>query len=172
MYRLIITLIYLILCGAVQAQTACPSGVAPGSAQCGPSSEYHDVESASRAVTYQPSVPVVIKRKWADRWGTIAYDELNPIIGTSSGIKSKRAAVNTALSDCRSKGGKNCKVATAYYNQCVTLFAIRGGGLTWATGKDIKAAQNFGMEGCRKDKVQCDLIYSNCSMSEEYWERH
>ena len=115
--------------------------------------------------------PIVMQQKWADRWGTIAYDELNPIIGTATGMKNRRIAEKTALSQCRSKGGKKCKVATAYYNQCAVLFAIRGGGLTWATGKDVKSAQSYGMEGCRKDNSQCEAIYENCSMSEQYWVR-
>ncbi len=162
-------LLLLIMPGA-QAQTACPTGVAPGSAQCGPSPTYHGIGNAS-AGTYQPPAPVVMQQKWADRWGTIAYDELNPIIGTATGMKNRRIAEKTALSQCRSKGGKKCKVATAYYNQCAVLFAIRGGGLTWATGKDVKSAQSYGMEGCRKDNSQCEAIYENCSMSESYWVR-
>jgi hypothetical protein len=36
-------------------------------------------------------------------------------------MKSKRKAEAAALAACRSKGGKNCEVDLAYFNQCAVM---------------------------------------------------
>ena len=167
--RILFVLLLLIMPRA-QAQTACPTGVAPGSAQCGPSPTYHGVGNASTG-TYQPPAPVVMQQKWADRWGTIAYDELNPIIGTATGMKNRRISEKTALSQCRSKGGQKCKIAISYYNQCAALLAAKGGGLVTGNAASAEQAVKLGMNQCKEQGSDCSVYYTNCSMSEQYWVR-
>src|SRR3546814_8780203 len=51
------------------AQTACPQGVAAGSAQCGPSSLVNPGDS-----DYRFKAPALPQEKWSDSWGAIASD--------------------------------------------------------------------------------------------------
>src|SRR3546814_11125798 len=49
------------------AQTACPQGVAAGSAQCGPSSLVNPGDS-----DYRSKAPALPPEHWSDSWGAIA----------------------------------------------------------------------------------------------------
>lgn len=170
MGKCVVFILMLLMMPGAQAQTACPSGVTPGSAQCGPSPTYHGVGNASTG-TYQPPAPVVMQQKWADRWGAIVMDENQPILGTSSGEKNKRTAEKKALSECKSKGGTKCFVSLSYYNQCAVMLASKGGGAKAYSGPTIKNALDYGMKRCNAEGKECSLYYTNCSMSEEYWVR-
>lgn len=115
--------------------------------------------------------PIVMQQKWADRWGSIVTDEVQPIIGTSTGIKNKRLAEKQAISDCKNKGGTKCSVVLTYHNQCGVMLAKKGGGVIAARAPTIDAAVDYGKELCKKDGVNCEVYYTNCSMSEQYWVR-
>src|SRR3546814_3205364 len=67
--EIIIAAILLVLCDGALAQTACPQGVAAGSAQCGPSSLVNPNDSGNR-----PEASPLPQVKWADSWGAIADD--------------------------------------------------------------------------------------------------
>src|SRR3546814_6155030 len=82
----IIAAILLVLCDGALAQTACPQGVAAGSAQCGPSSLVNPNDSGNR-----PEASPLPQVKWADSWGAIA-DDGHSIAGIVTGFPSKRKA--------------------------------------------------------------------------------
>lgn len=145
----------------VNAQTACPSGVTPGSAQCGPSPVYHGISGSTNSV-YRPTPQPIIK--YADRWGAIATDGPKGILGTAVGMKNKRAAEKKALSDCVSKGG-DCKIKLAFFNQCASLVS----GNEWfyvQSAPTEQEAKNNGIERCAKEDIGCRVHYYACSMAE------
>src|SRR3546814_18455710 len=111
--EIIIAAILLVLCDGALAQTACPQGVAAGSAQCGPSSLVNPNDSGNR-----PAASPLPQVKWADSWGAIAEDG-HSIAGIVTGFPSKRTAKRGANDECRSEEGR---VGQA----CVRPFRSRG----------------------------------------------
>lgn len=119
--------------------------------------------------------------KWETRWGAIAEDSSsrNLATGTSTSQKSKRAAVSAAIEDCRSAGGKACKLRMAYHNQCIAMadptveFSRRqpeGSVSTTMTSaaETEELAKSNAMRDCQRAGTgqECSIVYSACSMSE------
>ncbi|MGO1072780.1 DUF4189 domain-containing protein [Lysobacter sp. CA199] len=79
--------------------------------------------------------------KYARRWGAFAGDSASGKIGLAGGMPSKRKAERAAIAQCQSKGGANCKVEMAYYDQCGVM-AYGGGYMNtdWPalTGPEVK----------------------------------
>lgn len=102
---LLLSGVYLIS-GSVVAQ--CGMGVpSAGNPNCIPPSVQGSPYGNSRG-TSQPPVqqqPIIIRHEWADRWGAMVLDDVNPVTGFSTGAKSKQEALNLAKSDCFFKGG-------------------------------------------------------------------
>ncbi|WYX49623.1 DUF4189 domain-containing protein [Achromobacter xylosoxidans] len=59
---------------------------------------------------------------WADQWGAIAADGLG-VFGIVSDMASKREAQESAIQECKKRGGGPCRVSIAYYNQCAAVGA-------------------------------------------------
>src|SRR3546814_13806269 len=97
--EIIIAAILLVLCDGALAQTACPQGVAAGSAQCGPSSLVNPTDSGNR-----PEASPLPQVKWADRWGAIA-DAWPSIAGFVTCCPSKGQAQWGALDAFQTGGG-------------------------------------------------------------------
>ena len=106
-------LFFLFLSFEAGAQTACPVGVAAGSAQCLP-----DSESSS-----QPSRPT---GEWIKTWGAIASSS-NGDVGSSTGKFSEQEAKDNALKICANLGNSDCKVMFTYKNQCVAVVKAAAG---------------------------------------------
>ena len=153
-------LLMLMIALNVDAQTACPSGVAPGSAQCGPSNSYAEPP---------PSTPL---GEWINRFGAMATDiDGAGNIGVAERKFSREEAENEAIAQCRSLGSRQCRVMFYYANQCASLAEpYRGdkpaGGLTSpGVGPDTAASSKNALARC-SDKNQgasCKVVYSSCS---------
>lgn len=107
--------------------------------------------------------------EWEKRWGAFAIDTAVGVLGASARNKSKSDAKRAAIQDCVGLGGKACKVNFVYYNQCAAVArSIDGGGSTIQGAKSVDEAKKLVLEACEsKSKVgKCELIYTDCSMSE------
>lgn len=119
--------------------------------------------------------------KWETRWGAVAEDSSsrNLATGVSTSQKSKRAAVAAAVDDCKSAGGKSCKLRLAYHNQCVaiadpTMEFVRSQPEGSVSTNNVSAAEteerarSNAMKACRSagSGQECSIVYSACSMSE------
>ncbi|WP_408951522.1 DUF4189 domain-containing protein [Lysobacter sp. Hz 25] len=142
--------------GNVAAEAGCPPGMVPyrggtDPSACGP------MPQGPAPIT--PSGP-----GWSSRWGAIASDEVNGIMGAVDSRESKRKAGKDALSECQARGGKKCKVTLSYTNQCVVT--IQGNtGSTDAHAATIEYATQLGMESCRKrGDSDCNVYYKACSL--------
>src|SRR3546814_10776216 len=110
----LLNVLVLALSGSpVRAQTACPQGVAAGSAQCVPASLTAPMPEVSK-----PAVPQV---KGADSWGAIAIDDIRGEAGIGTGFPSKRKAKKAAIEECRKRGGEDCSISIIYTNQCAAV---------------------------------------------------
>lgn len=108
-------------------------------------------------------VSTVPQAKWADRWGAIAVDFDNRIIGTITDETSKRKASLAATKKCQELGGKSCKIKLAYYNQCAAM--VTGlSGYTVSRAETEKRAGEIGMDDCGEKDTQCEVFYSGCSL--------
>ena len=103
---------------------------------------------------------------WETRWGAITIDNSTGLYGTAEGYASKSAASKAAIDDCKKWGGKSCKVAVAYYNQCGALVSGAKYSST-ARGPTVEEALEFAMNDCKARDSTCKLFYSGCSYSQK-----
>ncbi|MGO1069697.1 DUF4189 domain-containing protein [Lysobacter sp. CA199] len=102
--------------------------------------------------------------QWASRWGAIAADAGNGVMGAVDSRDSKRAASKEAIAECKARGGNKCKVALTYHNQCaVTINGSTGANSVGAAS--VERATEIGMEMCReRGDNDCRVYYQACSM--------
>lgn len=142
----------------VMAQTACPQGVGPGSAQCGPSGG-----GMSPAPSRQPSA------RWKLTWGAFSTDADSNVVGTSTGQSSKRAARRAAVERCKQMGGTNCRPEFEYEHQCaVAVEPIEVGDgikIVFGRGPTIEAASGYALPMCQRENGgrMCEVKFSNCT---------
>lgn len=137
------------------AQTACPSGVAPGSPQCGPDSG-----------TSRGDIPAPAPRptgEWIKTWGTIAGSNLTGESGAVVGKLTREEAESAAMRLCGEGGARDCKVNLVFKNQCAALVATNKRSFFQSAESDdiaVKLAKN----DCEKyGGGNCSVIYSGCS---------
>jgi hypothetical protein len=133
----------------------CPSGFypisSPGVMGCAPIPGYGD---SSRSSQSSP--------EWQTRWGAIAVDGRKGSLGTAVGMQSKGVAESTAMIECQAKGGENCEVDLAYYNQCAVMI-LGSSKLNTASAATIEEATQVGMKTCTASDTNCRVYYSDCS---------
>ncbi|GAB3303689.1 hypothetical protein GCM10027564_02640 [Luteimonas notoginsengisoli] len=150
---IIFTQLLTIASSGAWAQTACPQGVASGSAQCGPSTM---IEPASTIA------PPASQIRWADSWGGMASDVENGISGIVTDLPSKRRAKRAAIEECKVRGGVECVVAITYKNQC--LVVVDGNKSYIVSSPTIGRATRLAMQDCVKGGgTDCHVYYSGCS---------
>ena len=160
----VIKLVFLALffsAGTVYAEGGtCPDGYypanAPGVMGCAPIPDYDDGGNASSAAA---------RTAWADRWGAIATDGPNAILGSATGMSSRRKAEKAALSECGAKGGNNCKIDLAFHNQCAVLVTGDIGHLIQSAAT-VEEATRLGVEKCNESDANCRAFFSACSLPE------
>ncbi len=134
----------------------CPPGYypisSPGVMGCAPIPGYGD---SSQSV--QPSSP-----EWQTRWGAIAVDGKKGSLGTAVGMRSKGEAENTAMLECRAKGGDSCEIDLTYHNQCAVMI-LGSSKLNTASAATIEEATQVGMKTCTASDTNCHVYYSDCS---------
>lgn len=117
--------------------------------------------------------------EWETRWGAVAEGKnaADPNGPTATGVsvsqKSKKAAVQLALQECKRGGGQDCEIRIDYYNQCVALAdptaAARDTGATLSSivrAETLSQASTMAMQRCEAGGQQCEVVYSACSLSE------
>lgn len=142
--------------GTVHAEGGCPPGMVPyragaGADSCGP----------------MPSTtPPVVQTgpRWDDRWGAIAVDESNGVMGAVDSHSSKRSAKKGAIAECVARGGVKCKIRREYYNQCVVTVQGDKTAHEYLAGS-VEHATYLGMQNCEKaGDTDCHVYYQACSM--------
>ncbi len=168
-YGLLIGLVFAGLTPFSVAQVPIAPGVyaCDGAAQAGPCNGGGSGGTSSSSsspygvVGYAHAAP-----KWADRWGAIATDATKAALGVAINVDSQQLAKARAISDCKSKGGINCKIQLAYHNQCAAMIVGNKMMNTWRA-ETIDEAANLGLSECNKDDSNCRVYYSGCSYPEQ-----
>ncbi|MGH8050726.1 MAG: DUF4189 domain-containing protein [Arenimonas sp.] len=151
------TLFMLIAFAMSNSAIACPEGQQPaGNPTSGNPSGCVPYPGSSQN---QSQVP---RGRWETRWGAIATDGPSASLGTSISMNTKRKAEKIALTQCRSKGGKACKIDVSYYNQCAVL--VTGDTKYLAqSAENIEIATKVGMQKCNLETTNCKIYYADCS---------
>lgn len=103
-----------------------------------------------------------IKVQWADRWGAIAVDNANSIIGVSVDQSIRQDAEKIALAECIQEGGAKCVVKKIYKNQCAALvWGLESYVITSASTKGY--AEYLGKSECALKDYDCQTYYAACS---------
>lgn len=150
----------LCLCadGAAFAEGRCPPGYypvdTPGVAGCAP---IPVIPQTGPARSAQP--------QWETRWGAIAIDGTNSVVGAVTGMQSKRKAEKAAIKQCRAKGGDRCEVELAYYNQCGVI-AWGDTGYVTAGSATVPEASELAVRQCNQSTSNCRVYYADCSLPE------
>jgi len=82
--------------------------------------------------------------------------------GGSENNQSKSKAKKAAVSECRSDGGKKCKVIDLYYNQCGALVS----GASYAvscSAPEIESAIKSATDDCTLKTSECKPFHARCS---------
>lgn len=154
-------LFLLSLAGLAHAEGGCPSGMIPyrgmDLSSCGPVPEgYYGNNSNNSPQSVTPPA------RWADRWGAIAFSDINNSVGVSVDMESERAAKKAAIADCISVGGEKCSTQNSYHNQCgVIAWGDRYGNT--ARARTVEEASDIAMKTCDKNTENCKIVYSNCT---------
>ncbi|RST44883.1 DUF4189 domain-containing protein [Variovorax sp. DXTD-1] len=156
--RLLTVSLWLLGTGVAYAEGNCPDGYYPiggrDFAGCAPI-------PGSGSQRQAPQQPV---EQWERRWGAIATSVPDGILGVSTDRSSKREASQTAISDCAAKGGLNCKIETAYDNQCAAV-VVGDGAYNAPIAATMDKAVEIGMKTCRDGGLaNCHVYYSACSL--------
>ena len=150
-YRpLLLLVVFFVFSNASFAQTRCPGGVQPGSAQCLPDD--------------QGAAPPRPTGEWIKTWGSIATSPSGKG-GVSSGRLSKEEAEDVALQNCKSTGAEQCRIDFTYKNQCVAaVYPVNGVGGMFLTAATIDEAVSNAKSKCEASaKGECKVAISECS---------
>lgn len=143
------------------AQTECPQGVSPGDPRCGP--------GGGNGIWTAPPEHTP-EARWRKTWGAIANDSSVGIVGMATGQRSRRAATRSAISHCRSKGGRDCEVALYYENQCAAI-GVRAEDtgepmmVSFQAGLTVEEASARALQECTQTNggQACRIFYSDCT---------
>ncbi|WP_425127841.1 DUF4189 domain-containing protein [Burkholderia cepacia] len=113
-----------------------------------------------------PPTPRAPPPRWATTWGAITTALVpKAVLGTSTNFPTESSAVQSAMQDCRSKGGANCKVELTYYNQCAALI-VGHPGYVVESGETLDVAVQKSMSECASARnTNCRVLYSACSLA-------
>lgn len=159
-YALFVCLLSFATTNVAVAQTACPVGVQPGAAVCGPDPNAN-VGQSNRSAPRQ-ALPT---GEWLDRWGAIYYDEASSSLGVAKNRRDKGEAEEVAKTACNSDGAQDCRAVLSYRNACVAVAKhVSSGAIGFATREKLRAASRAAVDNCKKSAGgTCELSYSSCS---------
>lgn len=151
----------LLVAGVAHAEGECPPGMFPtnppgtqGPVGCAPIPGYNNQQQ-----TRQQPPP----SQWISRWGAIATDFAHSAAGASVDQPSKDSAERSAIANCQSNGGVECKIETWYSNGCAVMLVGTNHHVSVNAATTLEAVQD-GMKICKKDGVtDCHIYYSACS---------
>ena len=111
----------------------------------------------------QYSPPPAPSGHWVTTWGAFATDNVRGILGTVTGYASKDDASRAAVEACRAKGGTECRLDLAYYNQCAVMI-VGVNYLRFHGAATVEEATATGMKACSDADSNWPVYFSECSL--------
>lgn len=96
------------------------------------------------------------------RFGALAYSPSRGIDGYSFNYKSKAAAQQRAIKQCRSRA-KDCRIVANFRGSCAALAVGRGLGWGVASGKGRTQVRSRALLACRQYTSGCRVQRAVCS---------
>jgi hypothetical protein len=161
--RLLLAIALLCSSFIAHAENGCPSGMIPYSgtdtSSCGPIPPgYYQNNQGQR------TPPI----RWISKWGALATDTDTGFgsVGVAANFYSKGEAESEALSDCKARGGVNCKLQNWYSNGCVAMIMGKTG-FNVGSKSTLNETIESGMKICKDaGDSNCHVYYSACSLPE------
>jgi hypothetical protein len=150
---------FLFQMGAAHAQAACPPGTIPygggqGLSTCG--ADNSQQQSGDLGAT--PPL-------WLDRWMAFATDAKHSILGLALDRSNVGEAQRAALSDCRAKGGVDCKFENAFLDSCAAV-TVGDHGYTIMGEVTLAEATKQSRDVCKKEgDASCYTYYAACDFA-------
>jgi hypothetical protein len=159
----LLLVLFLAFISDVRAEGRCPDGYFPVGGGNGGWGGCAPITPPTGGSNYQVPDP---GPRWATRWGAIAIDGSTGSFAGMEGLSSKRKAQKAAVKECQNKGGKQCKVIAAYYNQCG---AMAYGDTRYSSymGPQTQETQDLAVQECNKQTTNCRAYYVGCSYPEQ-----
>jgi hypothetical protein len=147
-----------------EAEGGCPPGQYPQQGQgwqtCVP------IPGASTQAPTQANAPAPPVQQWRARWGAIAADGVQGILGSVDNAATRADAERYAMADCAKKGGNPCKIGTSYRNGCGAM-SVGATGFAIASGPDENEAVAASMKECTSGRdTECHKYYVGCTRPE------
>jgi len=155
----------LFLASQAWAEGPCPPGQHMVGQRNVPGASYPICQPIPSSNAAPPQSPAV----WADRWGAIASDASAGKAGAVVGRASRSEAIDSAMRDCTSNGGRICQLELTFRNQCAAgaWGAGKGGTLAWTSDPYKDGAEKRAVANCVKNSEEgCRVFYSDCSYAE------
>ncbi len=101
-----------------------------------------------------------------DRYGSIVFSQERDggyAWGIAWSYDSRSAAMNRAINECRSRGGRNCGEVAWFRNACGALAIGDNNGYGTGWGEGRYDAENYAISGCRSRNRNCRIAVSRCA---------
>lgn len=132
-----------------------------------PPGQYPQVGQGWRACVPSPDLPAQSEPRevWVNRWQAIATDAAMFRMGAVTDKRTKDIAINSAVVECKRKGGLQCEVNIVAANSCIAM-VVGSNSMTFEEADTIDDAAAFAMLQCNSKDKECRSFYSACSMPE------
>ena len=150
------------------AQAQCGMGIpSAGNPNCiPPSVQGSPYGNSQGSYGQQPArQPIVIRHKWADRWGAISADGEAGSLGFVTGYPDKASAELAAVRECLRGGGRDCRKDYSFRNGCAAL-AINDNGAVMASAENEGRASDVALKRCESTHGVCRIYKTACSQAE------
>ena len=152
-----------VTCSPVHAQTACPQGVAAGSAACGPvgNGDGGGGQSRTRYVV-----------RYEKLWGAFVLDARNGVLATASDFPDRAGAERYAMDRCLFLGGTQCDFEFSY-NTCGAasepIVRKEGDQVILVSDSTRFGAEHRALSDCTQlhDGAECKVVFSRCNQEVE-----
>ncbi|CAM5303757.1 DUF4189 domain-containing protein [Rhodanobacter lindaniclasticus] len=144
-----------------------PTGVAPNSQNpvgCRPMQSYDEAPRQPPPPPRPPPSPL----EWVPDWGAVAVDTERWTVGASARAPTQSSAQDSALEDCRSKGGVACKIAVTYEDGCVALAASNVAYAVQPAATEMEAEVRAIQACTDTGHEECQVQYKDCSRNWAY----
>lgn len=162
--RVALVLGALLLTPAGSAYAQCGMGI-PGAGN--PGCIPPDVLNQQNTTPQQQPRTIIIRHKWADRWGAISLDGIAGSLGFVTGYPNKRSAEKAAVRECvAGGGGRECKkIEFVFHNSCAA-FILGKNGISFSNANDEDAASRLALKHCEDNYGNCRVYKTGCSHAE------
>jgi len=153
---LLLTLAMLSMCTIARGEGNCPPGYAPSGAGPDGVQGWAPLPGNNSNNTQEAGV-------WEDRYGAIATDDVDGLVGAVTDATSKSQAKDAALLNCKNKGGTHCEHRVWFRNGCGSM-AVGEKHHSINTAETLDGAKDLSLKKCEETgDASCKVLYADCS---------